>query len=247
MRLLLDDIRLDGGTQTRDSINFAAVQDYADLIQAGAKFPAIIVFYDGKEYWLADGFHRHHAHKAAALEDIEADVRQGTKADAVWFSCGANGAHGLPRTNADKRRAVTTALASPRSKGLSAVQIAEHCMVSDSFVGKIKVESGFHGGNPSVKGKDGKTQATGSKAKSAAAKARTRKLEPVPEPEEDDEAQEAPVRAAPASFSAPRYVTSAPTVALSYDEVCAYALRLPEPQQRSLIKVLLSNLDKRAA
>lgn len=39
-----------------------------------------------------------------------ADIRQGTRRDAVLFSVGANASHGLRRTNEDKRRAVTVLL-----------------------------------------------------------------------------------------------------------------------------------------
>jgi hypothetical protein len=31
---------------------------YAEDMAAGAVFPAIVLFFDGAEYWLVDGFHR---------------------------------------------------------------------------------------------------------------------------------------------------------------------------------------------
>ena len=76
----------------------------------GADFRAHSVFYDGQAYWLADGFHRVRAAQEAGLAGINADVRQGTRRDAVLFSAGANAVHGLRRSNADKRRAVETLL-----------------------------------------------------------------------------------------------------------------------------------------
>lgn len=48
--------------------------------------------------------------------------------------------HGLRRTNADKRRAVMAALAHPNGRGLSDRLIAEHCGVSDPFVGTVRAE-----------------------------------------------------------------------------------------------------------
>jgi hypothetical protein len=71
------------------------------------------VFYDGAEYWLADGFHRVHAAQKLRRLTIAADVRQGTRRDAVLLSARANAEHGLRRTNEDKRRAVLTLLADP--------------------------------------------------------------------------------------------------------------------------------------
>lgn len=58
-------IRIDGGTQARESINQEAVQEYAEAIAQGATFPPVTIFFDGAEPWLADGFHRYHAHRHA--------------------------------------------------------------------------------------------------------------------------------------------------------------------------------------
>ena len=58
------------------------------------------------EYWLADGFHRLAAVKKEGTGFIPVEIHPGTRRDAVLYSVGANATHGLPRTNADKRRAV---------------------------------------------------------------------------------------------------------------------------------------------
>jgi uncharacterized ParB-like nuclease family protein len=107
-------IRTDGGTQPRSTILRDVVEEYAAAMADGAKFPAITVFYDGAEYWLADGFHRLAATEAAGREKINCDVRQGTRRDAVLHSVGANAAHGMRRTNEDKRRAVRVLLEDAR-------------------------------------------------------------------------------------------------------------------------------------
>jgi hypothetical protein len=36
----------------------ATVNNYVGDMKNGANFPAVTVFYDGADYWLADGFHR---------------------------------------------------------------------------------------------------------------------------------------------------------------------------------------------
>lgn len=134
----LDAIRVDGGTQPRAIIDMAVVEDYAQAIGDGAKLPPVTAFYDGSEYWLADGFHRWHAHKALGLAEIETDVHQGTRRDAVLFSVGANAAHGLRRSNEDKRRAVLTLLNDPEWAQWSDREIARRCGVAHPFVGKLR-------------------------------------------------------------------------------------------------------------
>lgn len=135
MQLELDRIRVDGGTQPRAQLHADVVQEYAELMAAGTAFPPVVVFHDGEEYWLADGFHRL---RAAMLtcpgQPIEADVRQGSLQDAQWFSYGVNQDHGLRRTNGDKVRAVRAALAHAKSAELSNCQIAAHCGVSEAMV-----------------------------------------------------------------------------------------------------------------
>jgi hypothetical protein len=103
-------IRIDGGTQPRLFLNEAIIDEYAEDMTDGVKFPPVTLFYDGDEYWLADGFRRVVAAAQIDLLEIDADIRQGTQQDAVLHSVGANAAHGARRTNDDKRLAVKTLL-----------------------------------------------------------------------------------------------------------------------------------------
>lgn len=136
--LRIDRIKLDGGTQTRDEIKANVVEDYADALREEAQFPPVTVFHDGQDYWLADGFHRVHAHRFLNWPEINADVRQGTRRDAVLFSVGANAAHGLRRTNADKRRAVETLLNDSEWAVWSNREIARRCGVDDKTVAALR-------------------------------------------------------------------------------------------------------------
>ena len=110
MKILLKQVRLDGDTQPRQFINEDVVNEYSEHLLEDVAFPPVEVFYDGANYWLADGFHRFHANKTAGFIDIEANVHQGTRRDAVLYSVGSNSVHGLRRTNEDKRKAVQTLL-----------------------------------------------------------------------------------------------------------------------------------------
>lgn len=143
MKLQLSDIKIDGGTQPRAQLDFAVVTDYAEAMTSGVVFPPIIVFYDGETHWLADGFHRVNAAKQANRADIEADVRQGTRRDAVLFACSANADHGLRRTNEDKRRAVLTLLADTDWAKWSDREIARQCKVGHPLVASLRPASGI--------------------------------------------------------------------------------------------------------
>jgi len=108
--LKLDQVRSDGGTQSRAGLDMDVVMDYADQMENGAHFPPIIVFYDGTTYWLADGFHRLEARRQGGMTNIAADIRQGDRRDALRYSLGANDKHGLPRNAQDYRRAYQCAV-----------------------------------------------------------------------------------------------------------------------------------------
>jgi transposase-like protein len=130
----IEQIRLDGGTQPRTALDFAAIDDYAEAMAAGVKFPPVVVFHDGEHYWLADGFHRVKAAFASGLDAIDCELRQGTLEDAQWYSFSANKTNGLRRTNEDKQRAVKSALLHARATSLSNSAIARHVGVDEATV-----------------------------------------------------------------------------------------------------------------
>jgi hypothetical protein len=138
LNVLLELLRIDGGTQPRASLDETVVAEYAEALKAGGKLPPVIVYFDGSEWWLADGFHRYHAHRAAGATEISAEVREGTRRDAVLFSAGANASHGLRRTNDDKRRAVMTLLNDAEWMRWSDNAIAKACSVSNHMVASLR-------------------------------------------------------------------------------------------------------------
>jgi hypothetical protein len=143
MNISLVNIRIDCGTQPRLKIDERVVGEYCEAIKNGAVFPAVKVFSDGTSYYLADGFHRYFAHKAAGAPGIACDVVNGTVRDAILYSLGANGEHGLQRSNADKRNAVIIMLRDLEWSDWSDREIAKHCHVSPMLVGNIRKELGL--------------------------------------------------------------------------------------------------------
>ena len=138
--LNLSAIIIDKGTQSRAQISEETVSDYAEAMSAGDTFPPITVFFDGVEYYLADGFHRLHAAQRLGRASIQAEVKTGTLRDAILFSLGANRDHGLRRTNADKRKCVQTLLEDFEWGELSVNEMARICGVSPQLVSAVKAE-----------------------------------------------------------------------------------------------------------
>jgi hypothetical protein len=141
--LKFSQIRIDGGTQMRVSINQDKVSEYAEKMREGGIFPPIKATFDGTVYWLYDGFHRYFASQAAGMTTIEVDYKPGTMEDAQDLALSANGGHGLPRTKEDKRKAIETALSYERHAKKSNREIAILCDVSHTTVAYVR--------NPEVK------------------------------------------------------------------------------------------------
>ena len=138
--LPIDQIRMDGGTQMRALINETTVEEYAESMDAGDHFPPVVVFYDGTDYWLGDGFHRLRAAARLDRTEIAVDMRSGTRREAVLYASGANKAHGLRRTNEDKRLSVTTLLRDDEWSQWSDREIGRQCGVDHKTVGNLRKE-----------------------------------------------------------------------------------------------------------
>lgn len=108
-RIRLDAITFDAGTQVREAISEQLVAAYGDCMAKGDRFPPVVLFHDGNQYYMADGFHRGLASQRLGSAEIEADVRPGTKVDALWFALGANRKNGERLKSSDLRHAVLLA------------------------------------------------------------------------------------------------------------------------------------------
>ena len=178
-KILLTKIRLDGGTQPRKELDDSLVQHYTEAMLEGKEFPPVDLHFDGKNYWLSDGFHRWHAHKRAGYKDVNAIVRQGTKRDAFIASLAANAEHGKPRSAEEARNVVRLALEDIELGELSDSQIGDVCKVSKATVGRVRKALGLE--KSSTVGKDGKRRDTTNIGRKAA---------PIQEFEEEDKFEE---------------------------------------------------------
>jgi len=138
----LSQIKVDAGLQLRAKLNEQAIEDYAHVLREGGKMPPVVLFHDGTTYHLADGWHRYFAHKKAGLEIINADVREGTRRDAIYFALSANSKNGLHRSNEDKIKAVMTMLDDVEWSEQSDREIAIACDVSHPFVARLRRAAG---------------------------------------------------------------------------------------------------------
>ncbi len=146
------------GLQLRETTDPDAVARYADAYKAGENLPPIVVFRDPTDdiLHLADGHHRVAAAKRAQLTELHAIVKKGDRRAAILYAAGANGQHGLPLTNADKRKIVTLLLADAEWRAWSNREIGRCARVSEALVRQIRKEVGAE--VDAIKRKDGSVQ-----------------------------------------------------------------------------------------
>ena len=138
----------DGGAQMRVEMKPNVVRDYAEDMANGAIFPPVLVYHDGTDYWLGDGFHRVEAARKLEHETIEAEVLEGDARQAILHGCGSNASHGLRRTQADKRRAVERLVRDNEWSKWSDREIAKAARVDHKTVAAVRRELlGGAGGN----------------------------------------------------------------------------------------------------
>jgi hypothetical protein len=132
VKVKLANIELDASIQCRASINTDTVNEYAESMTAGEKFPPVELFGAADSCLIGDGWHRVLAARQIGAVDIDANMHSGGRVDALRFALSANASNGLRRTNADKRRCVEIALKEfPR---LSDNAIAQLCGVDNHTV-----------------------------------------------------------------------------------------------------------------
>ncbi len=154
VKVKLSNIELDASIQCRASINTETVNEYAESMTAGEKFPSVELFGTTDACLIGDGWHRVLAARQIGAVEIDANMHKGWRGDALKFALSANAANGLRRTNADKRRCVEIALKEwPK---LSSRAVAELCGVSNHMVDGARPVSLGENPNATRTTKDGR-------------------------------------------------------------------------------------------
>jgi len=172
----LNDVHLDASVQTRLTIREDDVLTYAAMMTEGVVFPAIVLFTDGASHYIGDGFHRVLAARKAGRTTLLADLRTGTREDALWFALGAN-KHGHPLSTPDKKHAITLALAAFPDYSLN--KIAEQIGCSRTWVQETwhsQQAAPASGGHRSVEGRNGHTYRDGVRITPESSRALVRQL-----------------------------------------------------------------------
>lgn len=147
MNVKLDSIILDPALQCRAALNEGVVTEYLEALKLQeVEFPPVQLVRVGEELLLTDGWHRHAAYKRAGRSVIPAEVREGTRRDAILAAIQANRAHGLRRTQADKERAVVALLMDPEWCKGSTRELAALAGVSHVYVGQVRERFGAEKG-----------------------------------------------------------------------------------------------------
>jgi hypothetical protein len=135
--LPLDALTLDEELQPRASIDRMVLEDYVQLLVDGVWFPPVVAFNDNERLWLADGFHRWHSRQVLQLNEIEVDVRRGSRRDALLYSLSANAKHGLQRGATDYRRSYETAVRNQLVAATDSDAVAKLLLCSGSWADKL--------------------------------------------------------------------------------------------------------------
>lgn len=135
----LEKIRTDGGTQIRE-LDEANVLRLVEVLESKKPFTEDIrAWFDGNDYWLSHGFHRHEAYKRAGRSKVSVEVLSGSKEDAFDDACRPfNSRHGRPETT-DERRARVKAYEA-RHADQSLRMVGEWCGVSYKTVERCREE-----------------------------------------------------------------------------------------------------------
>ena len=135
----LSEIKIVPELMMRVGINQEIVDEYAQAMLDGDKFPPVVIINDGDHNYLVDGHKRYYAIEKNGGTIIDADVRMGTYDDAFDYAfTNANRENGERYSPEDKRHALKLALEKERYTNQSDRKLAQILRVSHTFVSKLR-------------------------------------------------------------------------------------------------------------
>jgi len=103
MRVKIAELKVNHGVMIRKSLDEDRIQEFTEIFD---QLPPIKVFNVEGELLISDGFHRLAAAERLGLAEIEAEVRKGSRQDAIMEAISVNAKHGKPLSSEEKAEAV---------------------------------------------------------------------------------------------------------------------------------------------
>ena len=163
--LELHRIVFDKELQVRVEINEDTAHDYYEAMATEEdvdKFPPPTVYFDGCNYWLADGHHRYLAAHRRGFQKMTVRVIDGTHDEAILAAVKLNMNHGLRFNRDDWERIVELIAGKEQWKDLSNRELARLLGCDDKTIRKYRPENSVADASATEKrrGKDGKMYKT---------------------------------------------------------------------------------------
>jgi len=118
----LDSITVDDRYQIRERQSTDMIARYTEAIEAGVSMPPVLVWQSEGVNYLIDGFHRVRAYESAGVRQVQVQIFEGDRLQAMQKAVEANLAHGLGMGQRDLRRAAKILLTQARQQGVQVSQ-----------------------------------------------------------------------------------------------------------------------------
>ncbi len=141
--ILLTQICTDSAIQPRLERNRRWIKALAQAMHQGRELPPVVCFYDGYNYWLADGLDRLEAAKLAEQKAILADIRQGSLQEAISYSRFGSQRNKDKRQVVDRFLGLLESMSEEEKEYWSHQNIGTYCCVTSAYVGQRRQNLGY--------------------------------------------------------------------------------------------------------
>lgn len=103
MKVAIAEITVDPAIHIRQKLDVETIERYMEVLD---KLPPVVLYKLDGELIMADGFHREAAAERLGRSEVEAEIRQGTRGEALEYAVRANVSHGRALSPEEYREAV---------------------------------------------------------------------------------------------------------------------------------------------